>query len=72
MIKPYIHVLALLVASKCVLEHGKGYSHVGCHVVLVEIAQNSLERAVDHVSVLCSWTGIWRDELMLACFYPPL
>ena len=47
-----------MVVSKCVLEHGEGYSHVGCHVVLVKIAQNSLERAVDHVSVLYSWTGV--------------
>ena len=54
MINQYIHVFIQLVALRRALGHGVGYSHVGCHVELVKIAQNSLERAVNHVLVPCS------------------
>ena len=54
MINQYIHVFVPLVASRRALRHGVGYSHVGCHMELVKIAQNPLERVMDHVSGLCS------------------
>ena len=57
MINQYIHVFLQLVASTRALGHGVGYSHVGCHVELVKIAQNPLERVTDHVSRLCSCTS---------------
>ena len=40
MINQYIHVFVQLVASRRAFGHGVGYSHVGCHVELVKIAQN--------------------------------
>ena len=57
MINQYIHVFVQLVASRRALGHGVGYSHVGCHVELVKIAQNPLERVTDHVLGFCSRTG---------------
>jgi len=72
MVKHYIHVLSPLVASNLALEHGVGYSHVGCHVALIKIAQNSLEHVVNHILVPCSRTGIQRDELTLSFLYLPL
>ena len=54
MIKPKIHVLALLVALKCVHEHGVGRSCVGDHVALVKMAQTSLECVVTALLALCS------------------
>ena len=54
MIKPKIHVLALLVALKCVHEHGVGRSCAGDHVALVKIAQTSLEHVVTVLLALYS------------------
>ena len=61
MINQYIHVFVQLVASRRALGHGVGYSHVGCHVELVKIAQNPIEHVTDHVSGLCSRTSVQRD-----------
>ena len=72
MINQYIHVFVQLVASRRALGHGVGYSHVGCHVELVKIAQNPLERVTDHVSGLCSQTGagvmssFWHASISLS------
>ena len=57
MIKPKIHVLALLVALKCVHEHGVGRSCAGDHVALVKIAQTSLEHVVTVLLAVYSRTG---------------
>ena len=54
MINQYIHVFVQLVALRRALGHGVVYSHVGCHVELVKIAQNPLKRVTDHVLGLCS------------------
>ena len=63
MINQYIHVCVQLVTSRRALGHGVGYSHVGCHVELVKIAQNPLERVTDHVSGLCSRTDAGATSL---------
>jgi hypothetical protein len=62
----------LLVASKWALEHSICRSGVGCHVALLQIAQTSLERAVDHDLVLGSQTSVQRVKVMLAFFYLPI